>query len=233
MLFSLVVLSIFPVAARVAFRSRRLRREGHGVRGLVEALAFVAFFSVAWWWAATTPKFASTRDQYWAPFETPANAVGDVLLNATHRHEALWLLSIVVIVGMFAARRWPVLWLLVGGHVVTTFLYLLTASINRMDTQKFTGYWYNDAHRLAAMLPITGVPLAVAGIVFLAIKILERRSGRAAPALTRNRRLASIGRGRGRADAAPRRRHRRALPRRPLRPVREHLRPHAARFDRS
>ncbi len=191
-LFSLVVLSIFPVAARVAFRSRRLRREGHGVRGLVEALAFVAFFSVAWWWAATTPKFASTRDQYWAPFETPANAVGDVLLNATHRHEALWLLSIVVIVGMFAARRWPVLWLLVGGHVVTTFLYLLTASINRMDTQKFTGYWYNDAHRLAAMLPITGVPLAVAGVVFLAIKILEGVRG-AAPALTRNRRLASIG----------------------------------------
>ncbi|MGH3879199.1 MAG: DUF6541 family protein [Actinophytocola sp.] len=171
-LFSLVVLALFPVAARVGARSWRLRGEGRQVRGLVEALGFIAVFSVAWWWAASTPKFASTRDQYWPPFETPANAVGDALLNATHRHEALWLLSVVVILGIFAARRWPVLWLVVAGHVTTTFLYVLTASINRMDTQKFTGYWYNDAHRLAAMLPITGVPLAVAGIVFLAGKIL-------------------------------------------------------------
>jgi hypothetical protein len=194
-LFSLVVLSIAPVAARVAVRSWRLRTEGRGVRGLVEAVAFVAFFSVAWWWAATTPKFASTRDQYWAPFETPANAVGDVLLNATHRHEALWLLSIVVIVGMFASRRWPLLRLLVAGHLVTTFLYVLTASINRMDTQKFTGYWYNDAHRLAAMLPITGVPLAVGGIVFIAVKILEgvRGAQRTPGGLLRNRWVASIG----------------------------------------
>jgi hypothetical protein len=191
-LFSLVVLSIFPVAARVGVRAWRLRKEGRGARGLIEALAFVAFFSVAWWWAATTPKFASTRDQYWAPFETPANAVGDVLLNATHRHEALWLLSIVVIVGIFAARRWPALRLLVAGHVVTTFLYVLTASINRMDTQKFTGYWYNDAHRLAAMLPITGVPLAVGGIVFLAVKILEGVRG-TSPGLARSRWVASIG----------------------------------------
>jgi uncharacterized protein DUF6541 len=171
-LFSLVVLSVFPVAARVFTRAWRLRGEGKAVRGAIEAVAFVAIFSVAWWWAATTPKFESTRDQKWPPFETPANAVGEALFNATNRADALWLLSIVVILGVFAARRWPVLWLLVAGHLTTTFLYVLTASINRMDTQKYTGYWYNDSHRLAAMLPITGVPLAVAGIVFLTVKIV-------------------------------------------------------------
>lgn len=177
-LFSLVVLALFPVAARVAATAWRLRGDGRPMQGLALAVGFVAFFSAAWWWAATTPKFASTRDQKWPPFETPANAVGDALLNATHRHEALWLLSIVVVLGIFAARRMPVLWLVVAGHVTTSFLYLLTASINRMDTQKFTGYWYNDAHRLAAMLPITGVPLAVAGIVFLAGKIVAGVSAR-------------------------------------------------------
>jgi hypothetical protein len=182
-LFSLVVLALVPVAARVAVRAWRLRTEGRTVRGLVEALLFVGVVAAAWWWVANTPAFASIRDQKWPPFETPANAAGEALFNATHRHEALWLLSIAVILGMFAARRWPVLWLLIVAHVTTSFLYVLTASINRVDTQKYTGYWYNDSHRLAAMLPITGVPLAVAGIVFLAGKIAiavtaERPSGR-------------------------------------------------------
>jgi len=173
-LFSLAVLSIFPVGARVFLRSWRLYREGRPGRGALESVALVVFLGAAWYWSATTPALANTRQQYWAPFETPANAVGDVALNATHKHEALWLLSIVVIVGIFAARRSPVLRLLVAGHLATTFLYILTAAINRPDTVKFTGYWYNDAHRLAAMLPITGVPLAVAGIVFLAGKVLDR-----------------------------------------------------------
>jgi hypothetical protein len=57
---------------------------------------------------------------------------------------------------------------------------VLTASINRPDTRKFTGYWYNDSHRLAAMLPITAVPLAVGGILFIASKILVRTGEAAA-----------------------------------------------------
>lgn len=193
-LFSVAVLSLPPLVARVAVRSWRLRKEGHTIRGVVEAVLFLAFLAVAWRWVATTPLLAATRDQYWPPFETPANAVGEVLLNATNRRDALWLLSIVVIVGIVASRRWPVLRLLVAGHLTTMFLYVLTASLNRIDTQKFTGYWYNDAHRLAAMLPITGVPLAVGGIVYLATKILEKAgSVERARRLAGNRWLASLG----------------------------------------
>jgi hypothetical protein len=173
-LFSVGVLSLLPIAATLGRRSWRLHRAGDTLRGAAEFAVFLVVTFVAWWYTATTPAFANTREQYWPPFETPANAVGDVLLNATHRHEALWLLSIVVVVGIFAARRYPVLRLIVAGHLVTTFLYVLTAAINRPDTRKFTGYWYNDAHRLAAMLPITAVPLAVGGIVFIAAKILAR-----------------------------------------------------------
>jgi hypothetical protein len=174
-LFSVGVLSLFPIAASLGRRAWRLYGEGRAARGIGEVAAVVAVLGFLWWYTATSPAFANTRDQYWAPFETPANAFGDVLLNATHRHEALWLLSIAVVLGVVAARRqWPVLRLVVAGHLATTFLYILTAAINRPDTKKFTGYWYNDSHRLAAMLPITAVPLAVGGILFLAAKILER-----------------------------------------------------------
>ncbi|GAB1511817.1 DUF6541 family protein [Actinophytocola sp. KF-1] len=172
-LFSVGVLSLIPIAAAIGARGLRLHRDGRTWRGVAEFAAFVLVFAVAWYWAATTPAFADVRQTYWPPFETPANAVGDVALNATNKRDALWVLSAVVIAGIVAARRYRVLWLVVAGHAATTFLYVLAASINRPDTRMFTGFWYNDSHRLAAMVPITAVPLAVGGILLLAAKVSE------------------------------------------------------------
>jgi hypothetical protein len=172
-LFSVAVLSVLPITARLAVRAWGLHRNGRSVRGAAELVLFVVLGGAAWYVAATTPALAATRQHHWPPFETPANAVGEVALNATHNKEALWLLSAVVIVGIFAARRFVPLRLIVAGHLATTFLYVLTAAINRPDTEKFTGYWYNDSHRLAAMLPITAVPLAVGGILLLTAKVFS------------------------------------------------------------
>jgi hypothetical protein len=61
-------------------------------------------------------------------------------------------------------------WVL-AAHLVSAFLYVVSAALVRPDTRLLIGYWYNDSHRLAAMLPITAVPLAVAGVVFLAGKL--------------------------------------------------------------
>jgi hypothetical protein len=148
-------------------RARRLRGEGRGARGVAECAVFVAVVVGAWWWSATSPAFANTRNWDWKPFETPAAATGEVLLNATNQHEALWLLSIVIVIGACTVRRFPALRWVLAGHVTVGVLYLIAAGLNRPDTRVFTGYWYNDAHRIAAMLPITGVPLAIAGILVL------------------------------------------------------------------
>ena len=166
-LFGLIVLAVFPAGAALLLRAWRLHRAGRTGRGALEVLGVLAVLGLTWYWAATTPALAGIRTQYWAPFETPARAVGEVLLNATNGNSALWLLSGIVLVGAYASTRAVPLRWLVAAHAATGFLYLLTASVNRPDTQKFTGYWYNDSFRLAAMLPITGVPLAVAGILLL------------------------------------------------------------------
>ncbi|SDC75479.1 DUF6541 family protein [Actinokineospora iranica] len=174
--FSLIVLAVFPLLASVIRRSWRLHKAGRSARGAAELVAVVAVLGGVWYWTATTsnPLFANTRTTYWAPFDTPSRAVGEILLNATNGRPALWFISAVVLVGVVAClRSVPLRWV-VAGHAATGFLYLVAASFNRPDTQKFTGYWYNDSYRLAAMLPITGVVLGTAGVLFLAEKIASR-----------------------------------------------------------
>ncbi|QQQ74239.1 hypothetical protein IOD16_23915 [Saccharothrix sp. 6-C] len=173
--FSSIVLSLFPAGAAVFARARALRADGRARRGVVECAAFVAVVFGGWLWAATTPVLADVRDwNAWKSFETQAAAVGEVLLNATDLREALWPLSALVILGTATARRTPAIRWVLAGHLVSGLLYVPAAALNRADTDLLTGYWYSDSHRLAAMLPITGVPLAVAGVLFLSGKLLSR-----------------------------------------------------------
>jgi hypothetical protein len=167
-LFSVIALSLVPIGIAVGRRAVRLRGEGRTVRGVAECVLALVIFLAAWEWAATTPAFATVRTFYWAPFDTPAAAVGEVLLNATTGYSALWLLSIVVLIGIGLSRRFASLRWLVAGFAISGLLYMITAALNRPDTQRFTGYWYNDPHRLAAMMPITAIPLAVVAIMYLA-----------------------------------------------------------------
>ncbi|MEU4745174.1 DUF6541 family protein [Actinosynnema sp. NPDC023658] len=188
-LFTLVALALFPVGAAVFLRARRLGNR----RGVVECAAFVAVVLGGWLWSSTSPVFAGARNWDWAPIETPANAVGEVLLNATNHREALWLLSALVVIGACTARRFPALRWVLAAHLVSALLFVLAASLNRPDTRLLTGYWFNDSHRLAAMLPITAVPLAVAGVLAVATALRARvRAPQAAVAVALTALLAVV-----------------------------------------
>lgn len=172
-LFSLAALAIFPFITILIRYALRMFREGRPWRSLLVVLAWIVAFMGVWYFVATTPALQVVRQQYWAPFETPAMAIGEALLNATNHRPALWALSALTITGLFVAwRRVDRRWLL-GAAAATTFLFVLTASLNQPRTQIFTGYWYNDSYRLAAMLPIIGVPLAVLAVLLIATKIGE------------------------------------------------------------
>jgi hypothetical protein len=174
--FSLIALGVFPLGHGLLRRTLRLRREGRTWRGVGEVAAALLILGGAWYWTATTPNpaFRSVREMHWAPFDTPGQATREVLLNGTNGNDDLLILSIVVLIGVLGAalvaeRRW-----LIPAHAVTGFLYVVAAASNVPQTRKFTGYWYNDSYRLAAVLPVTAVPLAVAGILLLAKLITAR-----------------------------------------------------------
>ncbi|WP_367133584.1 DUF6541 family protein [Saccharothrix sp. HUAS TT1] len=166
--FSFVAVAVFPIATSTLRWAIRLRRAGRTGRALAGVGTAVLLFAAAWWYVANAAAFADVRSQYWAPFETPSQAIGEVLLSAPNGKPALWALSVVAVVGAVVAWRLRTSRWLVVAFAGTAFLYLVTASLNRQSTQFITGYWYNDSYRLAAMLPLTTVPLAVLGITRLA-----------------------------------------------------------------
>ncbi|WP_434451822.1 DUF6541 family protein [Lentzea sp. E54] len=173
-MFSLAVLSLIPFLIAVFRWGRELHGEGRKWQGVAVVGGTLVALLGLWVVVSRLPAFKPVREMYWAPFETPPRAVGEALLNAPNGRPALWALSILTIVGLVLAWRLKEHRWLVGAFATVTFLYTLSAAINRPDTRKFTGLWYNDSFRLAAMAPIVAVPLAVIGVLFIAAKIAER-----------------------------------------------------------
>lgn len=131
----------------------------------------------------TSPLFADVRAFDWPAFAAPDVAWTEVALSSTNDKIPAWPLSVAVLVGLVAAlfapqRRW-----LVPAHLASAALYVLAASEETEFAAVATGLWYNDSYRLAAMLPITGVPLAVIGlsVVGLAVHRLFARVGSGIP----------------------------------------------------
>lgn len=121
-----------------------------------------------------TPLMREVAAVWWAPTTTAAGAVGEVLLHATHGRRAEWLLAVVVLAGFVRSFRDPALRWLAAAQVVSATLYVMAASIQSPWTMTLTGFWYSDSWRIAAMLPIAGVPLAALGTVAIAEWLRER-----------------------------------------------------------
>lgn len=127
-----------------------------------------------------TPLMREVAAVWWAPTTTAAGAVGEALLHATHGRRAEWLLAAVVLAGVVRSVRDPALRWLTAGHAVSAALFVMAASIQSPTTMLLTGFWYSDSWRIAAMLPITGVPLAALGTVAIAEWLRGRIGSRVA-----------------------------------------------------
>ena len=166
--FSLAVLALFPLLwalarlARDRIGSRRFWQPLLGLAGTVGGVWLVGWLMVA------SPLLAGVRSFDWPAFTSTPEAITEVVLLGTNTRPAQWVLAVTLLVGAVASfRRFTTSWL-VPAHAATGLLYVLAASRDDELTAGLTGAWYNDSYRLAAMLPVTGVPLAVLGVVAVA-----------------------------------------------------------------
>lgn len=162
--FSLMVLAAFPAAWWLVGRVRGLTAVGRQVAAAVTAGAAAVVVGAFVWLVAFSPVLSGLRAFDWPAYQSPGQAVREVLTGATNGKEAALALSLVVLGGALVALRTPGARWLVPAHLAGATLFLLASSTDSALTAAVTGVWWNDSHRLAAMLPLTGVPLAVLGL---------------------------------------------------------------------
>jgi hypothetical protein len=153
-----VMLSVRMISTSRAQGTRELRRS---------LLWLLAGWSVAaGLWAAMSlvPQLTHVRHFKWVALMTMNQAMGEGLTLSTVITKAHWAFGIATLWGFYRALKVPRLrWLLVS-HVYLLLIYMLDAGSSTWLARELTGFFYNDAQRIAALIPMTAVPLAALGI---------------------------------------------------------------------
>ncbi|TAP45603.1 hypothetical protein EYS21_02480 [Arthrobacter sp. S39] len=157
-----------PVLAALVRSWRLFRRRKTTARRLQIWLVFtVAYLAVALLvWVTIRPSLAAAP---WTPFQSNARAIGEVLTSAPMGTTAAWVMMVLTVIGIYVcARRLGQFWWVLAMYAFGGALYLIVSSWALGDFRTFwTGVWYNDSFRLAALLPAVTLPLAVMGTQWL------------------------------------------------------------------
>lgn len=165
-LLTLIVLCMPYLLFRASRRSwltrlsRPLSREGVGP--FVVATGIACFFIVAW--LILRPFPFTSFNITWPPYESSAQALGEVLFATHSGRKASWATGILLLFGLFAASthrgyRW-----MAWCAGAWAFLFVVVTAWQPSLLRAFlTGGWYDDYKRIAAGLVLIELPLAVLG----------------------------------------------------------------------
>lgn len=133
--------------SHLALTPRQLwwRRAGLG-------LAFLTVLAI--WFTLTTSESRSYESSF-------LRGILSGVTNAPLVDAKAWLLTALVLLGIGIAlwkrnNRW-----LIASYLLTVLLFAVTIGLTGPVRDFLTGGWYNDAARIAALLPIAAIPLAV------------------------------------------------------------------------
>ncbi|MFI7584301.1 DUF6541 family protein [Kocuria sp. M1N1S27] len=164
---TVLALLVVAVPLLVTAFARSLRSSlSTGRRARAGRLVAVAVGAAVLWlllWSTLTTEF------WWAPGGTFAQALGEGLFYGTDgRVDVPWVLVVLTATGVYAAfSRRQLRWLVLA-HLLFVYLYATAAAGEDGPWRQWlTAGWYTDSYRLAATLPLTGVPLIALGAAHL------------------------------------------------------------------
>ncbi len=149
------LIAIFLLAGRVV-RDRSPR--SWAVNGGLIALTLAGWAGL--WLYARTPHEMSR----WGPWQSAAQAIGEAALLSPRAYPVTIATAILLVIGLAVIVRRPKL-LVVGLPLVAAgFLFVMVSGTeDNFLREMATRPWYNDPYRLAALLPVAGIPVATLG----------------------------------------------------------------------
>ncbi|MCH6469660.1 DUF6541 family protein [Sinomonas terrae] len=165
-LMALVATSAFPVLVLYLRQVRPLVRERLWLKApvVVPSIALlggVAGAAVAWKLVRPDPAAA-----FWPPTQTVAQAIGEAISGSPMRSQPVWIIVGLILMGLYRCVRQPghrsPLWI----FLVLAGFYVVVSGFDQGRVRNFlVGVWYNDSYRLAALLPLASIPVAVEGVL--------------------------------------------------------------------
>ncbi|TDN88387.1 DUF6541 family protein [Microbacterium sp. BK668] len=125
------------------------------------ALVLLAVGAALWKFARTDPLMAQ-----WGPWTGTWQAIGEGLLVSPRSFTPTIVASVLVLAGLVAAAMRPKRLVFVVPFAVALFMFVLVSGTGySFIRDAVTNPWYNDSFRLAALLPIAGIPVATLGAI--------------------------------------------------------------------
>ncbi|MFW0107694.1 DUF6541 family protein [Rothia sp. P7181] len=118
-------------------------------------------------WGIVRP--SKEAGEIWGPHISQAQGYGEALTNAEINNVPQWFITIIFLIGIYALlrRKDRNLWLLLSWSFVAFFYSAARSLPWDQDRYWVVGIWYHDSYRLAALLPIVVIPIAVWGIQYM------------------------------------------------------------------
>lgn len=177
-LFGVCVLALSMLITRLALEAAGAKDRRTRVRTAAAALALpllVLLVLIAL--PRLIPRIAAVAAFGWEPTASVATATVNILMNDPKSYSPLWVVSALTLVGAVSimTRRRHIAWAVLAFGLFAT-LYVLATAVGS-SASFLTGYWYNDAVRLAAAIPVVGVILALEGLTTVrdGTQVLYRR----------------------------------------------------------
>lgn len=132
---------------------------------LVGIFLFIAFFMIIWVYLRPFPISSFNT---WPPYQSTAQALGEVLLASHSARGAAWGVGVLLCTGILVAsksveHRWMVL-----SFSLWSFLFIVVTAWPPSPVRTLiSGGWYDDYKRIAAGMVVVSLPLAILGLDFL------------------------------------------------------------------
>ena len=191
LLLALVILAVARAVTTV--RTPPAERPAGALRRQALVSGGLTAVLVLTWIVMRPPRSAG---ELWGANYAASSSIGEAITSMPAPLWMIWVPAVLAFIGFVAALRTDGYRWLAALHATTGALYVVARSTPDADLRFFlVGIWYNDSNRLAALLPVTAVPLAALGMLAVArwARALAARLSDAQWARGARKRLTAIG----------------------------------------